>query len=142
MENPGNYVEALKQSQDPNSPVSAKFGPRTLAWRIELNFAQNMAEGAYDKELRGLFRNTDFRAAMSHAIDRDAVGQALARSPFAYPYMGGFASGSPYYHAEATHYTPFDQGKAAELLAGLGLKDTDGNGVLNLPETGEDLSSI
>ncbi|MEY2991192.1 MAG: hypothetical protein RI946_586, partial [Pseudomonadota bacterium] len=139
MENPGNYVEALKQSQDPNSPVSAKFGPRTLAWRIELNFAQNMAEGAYDKELRGLFRNTDFRAAMSHAIDRDAVGQALARGPFAYPYMGGFASGSPYYHAEATHYTPFDQGKAAELLAGLGLKDTDGNGVLNLPETGEDL---
>ena len=139
MENPGNFVEALKQSQDPDAPVTAKFGPRTLAWRIELNYAQNMADSEYDAELRGLFREHDFRAALSHAIDRDAVGQALARGPFAYPYMGGYASGSPYYHAEATFYTPFDQASAMELLAGLGLEDTDGNGVLNMPGTGEDL---
>ena len=139
MENPGNFVEALKQSQDPSAPVSAKFGPRTLAWRIELNYAANMAASDYDKELRNLFRNLDFRKAMSHAIDRDAVGQALARGPFAYPYMGGFASGSPYYKASATFYTPFNQASAAEILAGLGLKDTDGNGVLNLPGTGDDL---
>ncbi len=139
MENPGNFVEALKQSQDPSAPVSAKFGPRTLAWRIELNYAANMAASDYDKKLRNLFRNLDFRKAMSHAIDRDAVGQALARGPFAYPYMGGFASGSPYYKASATFYTPFDQASAAEILAGLGLKDTDGNGVLNLPGTGDDL---
>jgi peptide/nickel transport system substrate-binding protein len=139
MENPGNFVEALKQSQDPAAPVTAKFGPRTLAWRIELNFAQNMAETDYDAELRGLFREQDFRAALSYAIDRDAVGQALARGPFAYPYMGGFASGSPYYKADATFYTPFDQDMASSLLAGLGLEDTDGNGVLNVPGTGEDL---
>lgn len=139
MENPGNFVEALKQSQDENAPVTAKFGPRTLAWRIELNYAANMAETDYDRELRELFRQHDFRAAVSHAIDRDAVGQALARGPFAYPYMGGYASGSPYYDAEATFYTPFDQATATELLAGLGLEDTDGNGVLNLPGTGEDL---
>ncbi len=139
MENPGNFVEALKQAQDPNAPVDAKFGPRTLAWRIELNFAANMAESAYDEELRNLFRDLDFRKALSYAIDRDAVGQALARGPFAYPYMGGYASGSPYYHADATFYTPFDQSMAAELLAGLGLQDTDGNGVLNMPGTGEDL---
>lgn len=139
MENPGNFVEALKQSQDVNSPVSGKFGPRTLAWRIELNFAANMGKDDYEKELRGLFRNLDFRKAMSHALDRDAVGQALARGPFAYPYMGGYASGSPYYSADATDYTPFNQDGARQLLAGLGLKDTDGNGVLNLPSTGKDL---
>ena len=139
MENPGNFVEALKQSQDPAAPVSAKFGPRTLAWRIELNYAANMATSDYDTEIRNLFRELDFRKALSYAIDRDAVGQALARGPFAYPYMGGYASGSPYYHAEATSYTPFDQEKAASLLAGLGLEDTDGNGVLNMPGTGDDL---
>lgn len=139
MENPGNFVEALKQSQDEASPVSAKFGPRTLAWRIELNFAANMAEDAYEQELRGLFRELPFRQALSHAIDRDAVGQALARGPFAYPYIGGYASGSPYYDAEYSVYTPFDQAKAAELLASLGLEDTDGNGVLNMPGTGDDL---
>lgn len=139
MENPGNFVEALKQSRDEASPVSAKFGPRTLAWRIELNYAANMASNDYEKEVRNLFRELDFRKALSHAIDRDAVGQALARGPFAYPYMGGYATGSPYYDAASTDYTPFDQTKAGSLLAGLGLKDTDGNGVLNLPGTGEDL---
>ncbi len=139
MENPGNFVEALKQAQDPDAPVDAKFGPRTLAWRIELNFAANMAETPYDEELRNLFRNLEFRQALSYALDRDAIGQALARGPFAYPYMGGYATGSPYYHAEATFYTPFDQSTAMELLAGLGLEDTDGNGVLNMPGTGEDL---
>ncbi len=139
MENPGNFVEALKQSQDPAAPVSAKFGPRTLAWRIELNFAQNMAETDYDKELRGLFRELDFRKAVSHAIDRDAVGQALARGPFAYAYMGGYPTGSPYYDADATNFTPYNVDGAKALLGGLGLTDTDGNGVLNLPGTGEDL---
>lgn len=139
MENPGNFVEALKQSQDEASPISAQFGPRTLAWRIELNFAANMADDPYEAELRGLFRELPFRQALSHAIDRDAVGQALARGPFAYPYIGGYASGSPYYDAEYSVYTPFDQSTASELLASLGLSDTDGNGVLNLPVTGEDL---
>ena len=139
MENPGNYVEALKQSQDEDAPVTANFGPRTLAFRIELNFAQNMADSDYDAELRGLFREHDFREALSSAIDRDALGQALARGPFAYPYMGGFASGSPYYDAASTDFTPFNQSYASELLAGLGLEDTDGNGILNLPGTGEDL---
>lgn len=139
MENPGNYVEALKQSQDPNSPVSAKFGPRTLSWRIELNYAANLAPNDYERELRTLFRDLDFRKAVSYALDRDAIGQALARGPFAYPYMGGFASGSPYYKAVATEYTPFNQALAKEMLAELGLRDTDGNGVLNLPGTGQDL---
>lgn len=139
MENPGNFVEALKQSQDADAPVSAKFGPRTLAWRIELNFAQNMATTDYDKELRGLFRDLTFRKAISHALDRDAIGQALARGPFAYAYMGGYPTGSPYYDADSTVYTPFNQASAMEMLASLGLTDTDGNGVLNLPITGEDL---
>lgn len=139
MENPGNFVEALKQSQDADAPVSAKFGPRTLAWRIELNFAHNMATTDYDKELRGLFRDLTFRKAVSQALDRDAIGQALARGPFAYAYMGGYPTGSPYYDADSTVYTPFNQASAIEMLASLGLADTDGNGVLNLPITGEDL---
>jgi len=139
MENPGNFVEALKQSQDEAAPVSAKFGPRTLAWRIELNFAQNMGATDYDKELRGFFRDLTFRKALSHSLDRDAIGQALARGPFAYPYVGGYPTGSPYYDADSTVFTAFNQDAAKEMLAGLGLTDTDGNGVLNMPGTGEDL---
>lgn len=139
MEDPGNYVEALKQSRSPDSPVKANFGPRVLSWRLDLNFAVNGTDDEYGKSLRKLFREKDFRLALSHALDRDAIGQAVARGPFAYPYTAGFATGSPYYDAESTDFQPFDQAKAEALLDGLGVKDSDGNGVRNLPGSGEDV---
>lgn len=139
MEDPGNYVEALKQSQSEESPVKANFGPRVLAWRLALNFDVAGAEDEEEKALRTLFRETDFRLALSHALDRDAIGQALARGPFAYPYISGFTTGSPYYDAASSEYHPFDQSKAEALLDGLDIKDTDGNGLRNMPGGGEDL---
>lgn len=140
MENPGNYVEALKQSQAPDSPTKAQFGPRMLSWELELNFSETVGvEDDVDRELRGLFRNKDFRVALNHALDRDAIGQSIARGPFSYPYPGGFSTGSPYYDVDSTVYYPFNQQGAKDMLAALGLTDTDGNGILNLPNTGADM---
>ncbi|WP_421723581.1 ABC transporter substrate-binding protein [Bauldia sp.] len=140
MENPGNYVEALKQSQAEDSPTKAQFGPRVLSWEIELNFSNTVGvEDEVDKELRDLFRNKDFRVALNYAIDRDAVGQSIARGPFSYPYTGGFSVGSPYFDADATVYYPFDTEIAMAMLDELGVVDTDGNGVRNLPGTGADI---
>lgn len=139
MENPGNYVEALKQSQSDDAPVKAQFGPRVLSWRIELNLSADAGvQDDIDAEMRQFFRNKDFRVALNHALDRDAIAQSVARGPFGYPFTGGFSSGSPYYDADSTVYFPFDADKASEMLAALGLEDTDGNGILNLPETGAD----
>ncbi|MCT4610321.1 MAG: ABC transporter substrate-binding protein [Pelagimonas sp.] len=139
MEDPGNYVEALKQSQDDASPVRANFGPRVLAWRMTLNFDASTAQDDTDQALRTLFREKDFRLALSHALDRDAIGQSVARGPFAYPYIGGFATGSPYYDAASSDYHPFDQAKANALLDAVGATDTDGNGTRNLPGGGDDI---
>ncbi len=138
MEDPANYVEALRQSQSEDSPVRAAFGPRVLGWRIDLNYDVDNAPDDYGKALRALFRETDFRKALSHGLDRDAIGQAVTRGPFAHPYTGGFQTGSPYFDAESTAYQAFDQAKANALLDGLGLTDTDGNGVRNLPD-GDDI---
>jgi len=134
MEDPGNYVEALKQSQDDSSPVVANFGPRVLSWRLMLNFDTSTAADDYDRALRDLFRERDFRLALSHALDRDSIGQALARGPFSYPYIAGFATGSPYYDAASSAYQPFDQDRANALLDGLGLMDSDGDGIRNMPD--------
>ncbi len=139
MEDPGNYVEALRQSQSDDSPVAANFGPRVLAWRMVLNMDAAGAEGEDEAAMRTLFRETDFRLALSHALDRDAIGQALARGPFAYPYISGFATGSPYYDAASSDYQPFDQAGAMALLDGLDVIDTDGNGLRNMPGGGADL---
>lgn len=138
MEDPANFVEALKQSQSDDSPVRAAFGPRVLGWRMDLNYDVNTAEDEYGQALRAIFRETDFRLGLSHALDRDAIGQAVARGPFAHPYTGGFQTGSPYFDAANTAYQEFDQDIANALFDGLGLIDTDGNGVRNLPG-GEDI---
>lgn len=140
MENPGNFVEALKQSQDPNSPTVAQFGPRVLSWNLELNLSETLGvEDEIDAEFRTFFRQKDFRVALSHALDRDAIGQSVARGPFTYPFPGGFSVGSPYYDYDSTVYYGFDQEAANTMLDELGLTDTDGNGIRNMPSTGADM---
>ncbi|BDU37203.1 ABC transporter substrate-binding protein [Vibrio nigripulchritudo] len=140
MENPGNYVEVLKQTQGKNSNVAAFFGPRVLAWRLELNFSLESANDDVEKEIRQFFRNKDFRVALSQSIDRNAVGQTVARGPFAYPYTGGLATGSPFYSKKDTFYIEPNSAEANKALDALGLKDTDNNGIRNLPSTGEDFT--
>ncbi|WCE28837.1 ABC transporter substrate-binding protein [Vibrio sp. SCSIO 43137] len=139
MENPGNFVEAVKQSRTPDSPIEVKFGPRIQGWRVNLNFSNIGIKDDIDSELRRLFRNKDFRIAFSHALDRKSIGQSVVRGPFTYPYTGGFLSGSPYFDYSSTVYQPYDIKKAKKLLDSLGLKDIDGNGIRNMPKTGEDL---
>lgn len=138
MENPGNYVAALQQSQAADSPTKAQFGPRVLAWELEFNLsATKGVKDDVDAELRGFFRNKDFRVAVSHALDRDTIGQSIARGPFTYPFTGGFSVGSPYYDKGSTVYYEFSQDKANALLDGLGLGDTNGDGVRNMPSGAE-----
>ena len=58
LQNPGNYVEALKQNKDPNSPVKTVFGTRLLAWNLYLNLSSEYGtSNDYERELRQLFRN-------------------------------------------------------------------------------------
>ncbi|MGI9506547.1 MAG: ABC transporter substrate-binding protein, partial [Geminicoccaceae bacterium] len=105
-------------------------------------FSDKGADDEVELALRALFRETDFRLALSHAFDREAIGQAIARGPFAYPYTGGFVTGAPQYDKASTDFQPFDQAKANALLDGLGLEDSDGNGTRNLPDGGADIEII
>ena len=140
MENPGNFVEALKQSQEADSPTKANFGTRVLGWSIELNLSETVGvNNDVDYELRQLFRNLNFRKALSHAIDREVVGQSLVKGPFTHPWAGGFTAGSPYYDIDEISYFGYDQGKANNLLDRLHLIDTNLNGIRNLPDTSADL---
>jgi peptide/nickel transport system substrate-binding protein len=137
MENPGNYVEALKQSQSADAPTKAQFGPRVLGWNLEFNYSMDVGvQNDVDRELRGLFRDVRFRQAISHAIDRNAVGQSIARGPFTHPWAGAFTSGSPWYDVDSINYRAYNKAGATQILDSLGIKDTDSDGIRNLPKTG------
>jgi peptide/nickel transport system substrate-binding protein len=87
-----------------------------------------------DPAIAELLQNKDFRIAMSHAIDREAIkelaflGIGEARQPVPAPFH-------PFYPGDehAFKYTELDLDKANELLDGIGLTERDADGFRLLP---------
>ena len=132
LENPGVFVETMKRMQEEDAHFYVEWGPEMLAFGLQIN--QSMTLGVTDdraKELRTLFRDFRFRRAMSHAIDREGAAQSVIRGPFLRPFAGGLFPGSLYYDRSSVVYYPYHPESSKELLAELGFKDTDGDGVLN-----------
>ncbi|WP_404406340.1 ABC transporter substrate-binding protein [Pelagibacterium halotolerans] len=136
LEQAESYVEALRRSADDDAPARLQFGARTIGYALQMNMSGNGwgDPDARAQAVRELNRNLDFRKAITMAIDRQWLGDALVRGPFTAIYPGGLYAGTAYYDAESTAYYPYNFEEAQALLDGLGLVDTDGNGVRNFPE--------
>ncbi len=139
LEQPENYVESLKKAAEPDSPARLAFGARTIGYHIYPNLSAN---GWGDPDERGqavreLNRSVDFRRAVSEAIDRVQLGQALVKGPFTTPYAGGVLAETSFYDKASTVYFDFNQDAAKADLEKAGLKDTDGNGFVNFPDGGD-----
>jgi peptide/nickel transport system substrate-binding protein len=143
LENPSSFVEATKRAQAPDAHVYIAWGPEMLSFPLQLNLSTTLGvESERDAALRELFRNFDFRRALSHAIDREGVAQAIIRGPFLREFPGGLYPGASEFDYDSVVYYPYAPDSAKALLAGLGFEDTDGNGILNWtsgPLEGEDL---
>ncbi|HEY8596683.1 MAG TPA: ABC transporter substrate-binding protein [Devosiaceae bacterium] len=132
---PSSYGEAIKAANAPNAKFNLNWGPRAFDWRIDLNLSEVCGiESPADKALRDLFRNVTFRRAFSQAIDRVAMGQSLVRGPFTAPFPGGIHPESGLIDPQSSVYYPYDLATAKALLAQLGFKDTDGDGIVNWTE--------
>jgi len=113
-------------------PDVAVYG---TSW-IGINQDIGLAEGTNDNE-RALFRMRDFRAAMSHLVDKQAMidtlynGLAVPQwSPVSYlsPFYAGRDSyGGPVTETDAVVFE-YSLMKAGELLDGIGIIDRDGDG--------------
>ena len=95
-----------------------------------------------DKELRDLFREPKFRQAISHAFNRANIQKSLyfqtgfqttgTLSPKAIEYQIN-DEGKATFKLWRDSYVKYDPAKAKSLLAELGLKDSDGDGYVELP---------
>ncbi|AJY48438.1 periplasmic alpha-galactoside-binding protein [Martelella endophytica] len=147
LEQPENFVVALRRSAEETAPARLAFGPRLIGYNMRLNLSGN-GWGDPDERaqaVRELNRNPDFRKAVTMALDRQAIGDSLVRGPFTAIYPGGLASGTSFYDRESTYYYPYDPDGAKELLKSIGLEDTDGNGFVNWPADtlgGEDVDIV
>ncbi|MDP9632512.1 UNVERIFIED_ORG: peptide/nickel transport system substrate-binding protein [Ensifer adhaerens] len=135
LEQPENFVESLKRAADEAAPARLAFGPRLIGYNMHMNFSAN-GWGEPDERaqaVRELNRNEDFRKAVTMAVDRKKLGEALVKGPFTAIYPGGISSGTSFYDRQSTVYYPYDLDGAKALLDKVGLKDTDGNGFVNFP---------
>jgi len=135
LEQPENFVEALKRAAEDTAPARLAFGPRVIGYNLHLNFSAN-GWGEPDERgeaVRQLNRNLDFRKAVTMAIDRQKLGDSLVKGPFTAIYPGGLSSGTSFYDRQSTMYYPYDLDEAKALLKKAGLVDTDGDGFVNFP---------
>jgi peptide/nickel transport system substrate-binding protein len=135
LEQPENFVASLKRAAQPEAPSRLAFGPRLIGYNLHMNFSANGwgSPDAREQAVRELNRNLDFRKAITMALDRKATGESLVKGPFTAIYPGGLSSGTSFYDRQSTVYYPFDLAGAKAELAKAGLKDTDGDGIVNFP---------
>ncbi len=143
LENPDVFIETLKRAEEPDAHFYVEWGPESLAFSLHVNQSATLGvEDERDAALRELFRDFRFRRAVSQAIDRDGVAQAVVRGPFLRAWPGGLYPGAAEFDRESVVFYPYHPDTSRILLAELGFEDTDGNGILNWtsgPLEGEDL---
>lgn len=89
----------------------------------------NLTPGAKGQAAKPYLGRTEFRQAISHAVDRDAIVSTVYLGA-AVPVYGPVTPGNrTWYSASAPTY-PHDMARAKTLLAGIGLTDRNGDGML------------
>jgi peptide/nickel transport system substrate-binding protein len=75
-------------------------------------------------------REAAFRQAVSHAVDRQAVVDTVYLGA-AVPIFGTVTPGNRTWYSASAPRQPYDQARARELLASIGLTDRNGDGTLD-----------
>ncbi|MEM6933284.1 MAG: ABC transporter substrate-binding protein, partial [Pseudomonadota bacterium] len=87
-----------------------------------------------DEEKRKVFGDVKFRTAMSHAINRDELNEvAFFGLGTPQQYIGFSPKPNFVDDSLLAHATEYDPDAAKAMLAEIGMKDTDGDGFLELP---------
>jgi peptide/nickel transport system substrate-binding protein len=127
--NPENY--AMLRRTPPNYTLR-DLGPglaMEFLW-FNLNHGRNKAGKAFvDPEKMAIFEKPEFRQAISYALDRKGMVNAILLG-LGTPQYGPVSSGNKTWYHDGIARTEYNLGYARELLAKTGLKDSDGDGVL------------
>jgi peptide/nickel transport system substrate-binding protein len=87
-----------------------------------------------DPALRELFADVRFREAVSLAVDRAAINDAVFFGQ-AKPIQATVGGSAPFFRQEwAEHLISYDPDRATEILVGLGLTETNRQGIRLLPD--------
>jgi peptide/nickel transport system substrate-binding protein len=159
----GKYEASFRGSTDPNHipflleqaeaggfylhPGAVNGAGGWPGWLVNQDFADTSFENW--EEIREVLRDSRFRQAISHAMDRERVidvawgGFGEAKQSTISPQSWHFQSpeGQAVFQEWANSYTEFDPALANSLLDDMGMADTTGDGCRQLP-SGADFTLI
>lgn len=137
VENFDTFDETVRQAQNPDATFRVEWGPETLGFNINFNQSEILGvNNDRDRAVRDLLRNVDFRKALAYAVDRDGLAASITNGPFFRAWAGGLFPGSGYFDRDAVVFYPYSPESANILLDGLGLIDSNGDGVREFPADG------
>ncbi len=124
--------KTVKAKEKSGNFTVRNLGPTFSTAYLGFNLNMQSKPAKENPELFKLFNDTRFRQAVSHAVDRDKlvrnVYDGLAR-----PGYGPESPANKVFYSDEVPKTTFDLEKAKSLLAEIGLKDGNGDGILELP---------
>ncbi|HEX9368256.1 MAG TPA: ABC transporter substrate-binding protein [Vicinamibacterales bacterium] len=118
-------VAALRQLRDQGAlqlvDVGTSVDPNTLWF--------NLAPGAAALKAKPYLARTELRQAIAYAVDRDAIVNTVYLGA-AVPVYGPVTPGNRTWYSGTAPRYPHDVARAKALLAGIGLTDRNGDGML------------
>jgi len=120
-------IASLRRLRDQGSIQIAE--PGVSVDPIMLWFNLTPAAIARDRNSKPYLQRVEFRQAISYAVDREAIASTLYLGA-AVPVYGPVTPGNPTWYSDTAPKYPHDPARAKALLAGLGLADRNGDGML------------
>lgn len=126
-----NDYKTVKAEEDAGDFKVLNLGPTTSTAYLGFNLNMKSKPAKANPELFKLFDDKRFRQAVSHAIDREKI----CRNVYAGLARPGYGPESPanklFYSPDVPKF-PYDLEAAKRKLSELGLKDANGDGILEL----------
>jgi peptide/nickel transport system substrate-binding protein len=126
------HFASLRRSDKAGEFTVRDLGPglgMDLLW-FNLNPGKNASGRPFvDPEKRAIFEQASFRQAISFALDRRGIARSVYGG-LATPQYGPISSGNTLWHNPGLPATAFDSKRAQALLSQAGLRDVNGDGIL------------
>lgn len=108
---------------------------RLIRWAVDGQFNAIYLNLSHpDPVLRDLFQNIDFRAGVSHAINRDEINEAMLAGQGSIQHPCGQPEDPYFEDGMGMRFTEYDVDKANELLDAAGLTERDDDGFRLRPD--------
>ena len=104
------------------------FGTTFLTFNVNPGQSPDSGQPYVAARKRNWFDNVQFRQAVAHTIDKDAIIDGVQHG-LAYPQWSSVSPAAGYFHNPDVRRYPYDLDRANAILDGLGWTDTDGDGV-------------